>query len=232
MTRKTLNTKKQNVKAQPLQSGGQAIVYNDFDGTPLKVTFLGNRWWVTTPGERLQPLEDYFDDEDINFNFLCGTGDKVGALALAKMLGKALENPEYKVDEVMRQRVEELKRMGVTLNVKDEPLEVELELLSNEGASCRQGKFSVWCHLTDDFCERFFDIDAFETKKDAEEWVGYYFDFLESLGIDFKIIYDYEHRQHYLRHPAEREAGRDNEGKNERMVERLQGVCSSGSETK
>ena len=49
----------------------QAVVYNDFDGTPLKVTFLGNRWWVTTPGERLLPLKEYFDDEHINFNFLC-----------------------------------------------------------------------------------------------------------------------------------------------------------------
>lgn len=166
----------------------EAIVYNNFDGSPLHVTFLGGQWWVTTSGEKLQPLEDYFCDEDINFNFLCGADDKVGALALAKMLGKALENPEYKVDEVMRQRVEELKRMGVTLNVKDEPLEVELELLSNEGASWRQGKFSVWCHLADDFCEVLFDVDAFDTKKDAEEWVGYYFDFLESLGIDFKII--------------------------------------------
>lgn len=188
MTRKTLNTKKQNVKAQPLQSGGQAVVYNDFDGTPLKVTFLGNRWWVTTPGERLLTLKEYFDDEHINFNFLCETGDKVGALALAKMLGKALENPEDKVDEVMRQRVESLKRMGVTLDVKDEPLVVVLEVFSNEKASWRQGKFSACCHLAGDFCERFFDIDAFETKKDAEEWVGYYFDFLGSLGIVFKII--------------------------------------------
>lgn len=182
-----MNTKKQKIKAQPLQSRGQAIVYNDFDGTPLKVTFLGNRWWVTTPGERLLPLKEYFDDENVNFIFLCEAGDKVGALALAKMLGKALENPEDKVDEVMRQRVKSLERLGVRLNVKDEPLVLELRVFSNEGTSLRQGKFSAWCHLAGDFCERLFDVDAFDTKKDAEEWVGYYFDMLESLGIEFKI---------------------------------------------
>lgn len=183
-----MKTKKQNIKAQPLQSGGQAIVYDDFSGNPLKVKFLGNRWWVTTPGERLQLLKDYFDDEDVNFFFLCEAGDKVGALALAKMLGKALENPEDKVDEVMRQRVKSLERLGVRLNLKDEPLVLELEVLSNEGASWRQGKFSALCHLACDFCEVLFDVDAFDTKKDAEEWVGYYFDLLESLGIKFSII--------------------------------------------
>ena len=164
----------------------QAIVYNDFDGTPLKVTFLGNRWWVTTSGEKLQPLEDYFDDEDINFNFLCGADDKVGALALAKMLGKALENPEDKVDEVMRNRVMSLKRMGVTLDVKDEPLVLVLEVFPNEKGSWRRGKFSAWCHLDGDFCEMIFDIDEFDTEESAMFWVSIYFDFLHSLRIDLK----------------------------------------------
>ena len=28
----------------------QTIVYDDFMGVPLKVTFLNDRWWVTTEG--------------------------------------------------------------------------------------------------------------------------------------------------------------------------------------
>lgn len=175
-------------KTKQMNGNYQAVVYDDFAATPLLVTFLGNRWWVTTYGERLQPLKDYIDNEDINFNFLCEATDKVGALALAKMLGKALGNPEGKVDEVMRQRVASLKRLGVTLDVKDEPLVLELEVFPNEKGSWRQGQFSAWCHLAGNICEMVFDIDAFDSKKDAEEWARFYFDYLEELGIEFTII--------------------------------------------
>ena len=34
----------------------QAVVYDDFAGCPIVVAFLGNRWWVVTPGEKVQPL--------------------------------------------------------------------------------------------------------------------------------------------------------------------------------
>ncbi len=162
----------------------QAIVYDGFAGVPLKVTFLNDRWWVTSPGEPLVPLEDYFGGEDIGFMFLCNAEDKVGALALAKMLGKALANPEDVVSKVLRQRVEQLKRLGATLDVKDEPLVLELEVFANKGKSSRQGKYSMWCHLEGYFCEGLFDIDAFDSMQDAEQWAGYYFDFLRELGIE------------------------------------------------
>lgn len=165
-----------------------AIVYDDFCGMPMKVTHLNNAWWITTPGMTLQTLEDYFEGEDGGVVYLCEDGGTVGARALAMMVGKALEKPEDAVDEVMRQRVDSLKRLGATLDVKDEKLTFELRVFSNEGITAREGNFSVWCHLADNFFEKFFDIDAFETKKDAEEWVGYYFDLLESLGMEFTII--------------------------------------------
>ena len=166
----------------------KAVVYDDFMAIPYLVTFLGNRWWLTTPNEKLQPLTDFSGSEDIGFSFLCEAGGKVGALALARMLGRALENPEDQVDEVLRQRVKSLKRLGVTLDVKDEPLTLELEIISNESFSLRHGKYSAICHLHGNFFEKVFDIDAFECKENAEEWVSYYFDTLEKLGIEFKIV--------------------------------------------
>ena len=170
------------------RNSNKVVVYDDFAGFPLQVVFLDRRWWVVTPGEQLQPLDDYFEDDDIGFRFLCEARGTVGALALARMLGKAAENPEDKVDEVLRQRVDSLKRLGVTLDVKDESLLLELEIKSNEGYKHRQGKYSAYCHLHGNLFERIFDIDAFETKHGAEEWVSYYFDMLEKLGIDFKIV--------------------------------------------
>lgn len=167
----------------------QAVVYDNFAGCPIVVAFLGIRWWVVTPGEKVQPLDDYFNGEPISFCFLCEAGGKVGALALAKMLGKALENPEDNVDEVLRYRVDSLKRLGVTLDVKDEPLLLELEFVTNDDRPACQSNYSVICHLHSSHFERFFDIDGFETRHDAEVWTNYYFDLLKDLGIEFKIIY-------------------------------------------
>lgn len=152
------------------------------------VTALGGQWWVTTSHEKLKPLEEFLETDDINFCYLCEAGGTVGALALAKMLGKAAENPEDSVDLVLRQRVESLKRLGVTLDVKDESLLLELETIPNAECSIRHGKFSALCHLHGNFFETVFDIDAFDCKENAEEWVGYYFDTLEKLGIEFRII--------------------------------------------
>ena len=166
----------------------QAVVYDNFAGCPIVVAFLGNRWWVVTPGEKVQPLEEYIDDEDISFRYLCEAGGKVGALALARMLGLALANPEDRVDEVLRQRVKSLERLGVTLDVKDEPLLLEMEAFTNDGRPARHGNYSVICHLHGNCFERIFDVDAFESKQVAEEWAGFYFDTLENLGIEFKIV--------------------------------------------
>ena len=166
----------------------QVVVYDDFSGSPLQVTFLSGRWWVTTPGVELQPLKDYFGDEHINFIYLCEAGGTVGALALARMLGKTLENPEDQVDACLRNRVAELKRLGVTLDLKDETLVLELEVFSNEQVPVRQGNYSVKCHLAGDIYQELFDIDGFETKQHAEEWAGYLFDFLDELNVRHIII--------------------------------------------
>lgn len=179
-------------KSQTVKCGDpfKAVVYDDFAGVPLVVTFLGGRWWVTTPGEKVQTLEDYFEGEDIDCRFLCEAGGRVGALALAKMLGKALENPEDYVDKILRQRVNSLKRLGVTLDVKDEPLVLELSIFTNFDKPARQGGYSAVCHLDGNCFVNIFDIDAFETRHDAEEWTGYYFELLEELGIEYKIVKD------------------------------------------
>ena len=192
-----MKNKTKKTTAQSLLSGGsatcvknfQCVLYDDFAGFPLKVTFLNDRWWVTSPSAKLQPLEDYFEGaDDINFNYLCEAGGKVGALALTKMLGLALTNPETDVVEVLHSRVSELRHLGVELDLMDELLVLELVVISNEGNPARQGKYSAICNLADNICEQIFDIDAFDSKEDAEKWTGYLFDYLEKLNINFTFI--------------------------------------------
>ena len=166
----------------------KAVIYDNCMGLTYVVTFIGGQWWVTSPNEKLQPLEKFFDRDDIDLCYLCEAGGTVGALALAKMLGVALENPEIEVDKVLRQRVECLKRLGVTLDVKDEPLMLEMETIPNGDNRFRHGKYSVTCHLNGNYFEKIFDVDAFESKDDAENWGNYYFDALESVGVELHII--------------------------------------------
>ena len=164
------------------------VVYDSFSGIPLRVTFLGNRWWVTSPREKLQPLEKYFDCEDISFCYLCEAGGTVGALALARMLGHALENPEDDVSDVMHWRVAELNRLGVSFDLCDEPLLLELDVLPNGQNSRREGKFSVMCYAKGACNECLFNIDGFDSKKDAEGRAMFYFDFLDYVGIRYTIF--------------------------------------------
>lgn len=171
------------------KSDYQSVIYDDFCGIPLQVTFLNNNWWVTTPGMTLQLLKDYSQDmPDINFNFLCEAGGTVGALALARILGKALEEPEDALDKVMGLRVKMLRRLGVEFNVNDEILQLELCVFAHDERSKRQGRYSVWCHTADNFCDMLFDIDGFDSKQIAEEWAGLYLETLENLGIEFNVV--------------------------------------------
>ena len=165
----------------------QAIVYDNFSGFPLKVTFLDGRWWVTTTGATLQPLEDYYGDDDVMFTYLCEAGGRVDALALACMLGKTMENPEDNVSKCLARRLKELKRVGVELDiVEGDPLSLELRVFSNKGTR-RGGNYSAWCYATGECYEKLFDIDEFDSQADAESWADCYFEFLREIGIDFNV---------------------------------------------
>jgi len=171
------------------KSDYQSVIYDDFCGIPLQVTFLNNQWWVSTPGMKLQLLKDYGKDlPGINFNYLCEAQGSVGTLALARLLGKAVEEPEDTLDKVMDLRVKTLRRLGVKLNVNDEVLQLELRVFAHGEKSKRQGQYSVWCHTADNFYDMLFDIDCFDKKADAEEWANVYFTFLRSIGIKLEVI--------------------------------------------
>jgi hypothetical protein len=104
------------------------------------------------------------------------------------MLGRALEQPETDIDEALRKRIKNLKRLGVTLDVEDEVLNLEVRVFANDANSRRQGRYSVWCYSMDGCDERLFDIDCFDKREDAEAWVNVYFDTLTSLGIRYTLV--------------------------------------------
>lgn len=170
-----------------MERNNQIIVYEDFAGYPYQASFYGNQWWVTTPGEILQPLPKLFGKENIDICFACYQGGTVDAITLAKMLGRALEHPFDTIDVELPNRVIALKRLGVCGNWKDEALDFEWELLDNKDNSKRQGKFSIRCWFKYSH-ERVFDIDAFDDEKEAKSWAKTYFDFLRyNVGIEVHV---------------------------------------------
>lgn len=165
----------------------QIVVYDNFGGTPIQVSFLGGKWWVTSPNERLVPLDKYIPGDEYGYSFACEGHGTVGAMTLAKLLGRALEQPELDIDETLRHRVADLRRLGVTLDVKDETLKLEYRVFSNEGTQ-RQGKYSVLCDMEGNPFVTFFDIDGFDEADVAELWANTYFDYLKELGINYTIL--------------------------------------------
>ena len=165
-----------------LNSNNQIIAYESFSGNVYQLSFFDYQWWVTTPGEILQPASRIFGTEDIEFLFACNAGGKVDAITLAKILGKALENPYSTIDDELALRVAQLKRLGITEGWQGEQLDFEWEVFSNEKSPRRQGKFSVRCQRVG-IIFSVFDIDAFDVKADAEHWAKTYFEFLRSQGI-------------------------------------------------
>ena len=170
-----------------MEKNNQIIVYDNYAGRPLQVSFFGDHWWVTSPDETLQPLEDYFHgSEYLHFRFLCNQWGTVDAISLAKMLGKALENPFDTIDVELPSRVKELLRLDAGEGWENETVDFEWELLNNKKYLRREGKYSIRCWLVDTQ-DTMFDIDAFDEEEEAEEWATTYFEFLRSLKIKVNV---------------------------------------------
>lgn len=169
------------------ESGNQVIIYDDYSALPMRLTFFGDKWWITTAGVPLQTVDEYFDDDRSDMVFLCKANEKPGALAITKMLAKAVENAECAIDNVMEHRMKCLERLGVQPDVKDEKLELVEEIITHRPDSHRSGKYSLWIHAGDSFDKWLLDCEGFDSKTDAQLHAAIFLTFLESIGISYSL---------------------------------------------
>lgn len=169
------------------RSDNQVIIYSKYSAMPMRLTFLGGEWWITTPSVPLQKVDEYFDPDEAECVFLCKVGEKPGALAITKMLAKAVENAECAIDNVMEHRMKRLERLGVQLDVKDEKLELVEEIITHRPDSHRSGKYSLWIHAGDSFDKWLLDCEGFDSKTDAQLHAAIFLTFLESIGISYSL---------------------------------------------
>lgn len=161
------------------------IVYGTKSGFPMTAMFLGNEWWLMSKDQQLRPLTDG-DGSFEDYNLLCDVGDCILMKDLARMMGRALENPEDKINDVLRWRLRELLAQGVTLISKPQTLNLVLRLFSNEGTK-RQGEYSIWCEEGDRSFETLFDLDCFEDMEKAVHWAQVYVEFFRRHGVTVNV---------------------------------------------
>lgn len=163
-----------------METQNQLIVYTGYAGLPLQLTFLGGEWWVTTPGELLQPARKLDLD-----GFICLTtsSGSVDALGLAKMLGKTVENPVDELVGEMHRNMKSLHRMdcfeawaGQTLS-----FEWSIEQKEKPGSGFKE-EYCLTCRETY-YNEEMFSIDGFADKKTATYYAEAYFDMLREEGV-------------------------------------------------
>ena len=162
-----------------MERNNQLIVYTEYSGLPMQVTFLDMQWWITTPGMKLEPL---FNSDWGDVYCLTTGSESVDALGLAKMLGKTVENPVDEIDHDLRLRVKQLQELecfeawfGQSLNFEwsVQPMEEKGKTRAGWRLRCRETYYD----------EVMFDSEDFVYEKDAEHWAALYFDVLKEQGI-------------------------------------------------
>ena len=163
-----------------METQNQLIVYTGYAGLPLQLTFLGGEWWVTTPGEELQPARKLDLD-----GFICLTTNSgsVDALGLAKLLAKMVENPVDELVGELHRNVKSLHRLDCYEAWGGQTLSFEwcIEKKDKPGNGFKE-EYRLTCRETY-YNEEMFSMDGFEDKKDATFYAEAYFDILSEEGI-------------------------------------------------
>jgi len=170
-----------------METNNQIIAFSNYSGVPMMLTFLDGEWWVTSPGQKVEPLRALGDD----VHYLCQRGGKVSALGIAQMLGKVIEEPVTEVDEDLELRIRQLKRLDANfLDFSDvsQHLEFKWCITPNESKAEEKPKREVLWNLLcfEETCkDRLILAEDFAYKKDAKGWLDFYFEALAKAGIQF-----------------------------------------------
>ena len=170
-----------------METNNQIIAFSDYSGVPMMLTFLDGEWWVTSPGQKVEPLRT------LGFDVLClcPRGGKVSALGIALMLGKVIEEPIFEVDEDLELRIRQLKRLDAsTFDFQDQSQHLEFKwcITKHETkAEDNPKKEELWdLECFEETCkDRLIFAEDFDSQENAKEWLDFYFEALAKAGIQF-----------------------------------------------
>lgn len=130
----------------------ELMIYDKLDGTPERLTEIGGKLYVTTPGDynKLETLEEWKEENGVKDERIkvLSTDGKASAHLVFRMLCRALDEMWGSVDTMFRQNLGMLQDCGVELTDGD-----RLLLKVEVGESGRENsKYTL--ALYDDTCQR------------------------------------------------------------------------------
>ena len=170
-----------------METNNQIIAFSNYSGVPMMLTFLDGEWWVTSPGQKVEPLRALGDD----VYYLCPRGGKVSALGIALMLGKVIEEPIFEVDEDLELRIRQLKRLDANfLDFTDTSQHLKFQwcITKHENkAEDNPKREELWDLLCfEETCkDRLILAEDYAYREDAKECLDFYFEALAKAGIQF-----------------------------------------------
>ena len=170
-----------------METNNQIIAFSNYSGVPMMLTFLDGEWWVTSPGQKVEPLRALGDD----VYYLCPRGGKVSALGIALMLGKVIEEPIFEVDEDLELRIRQLKCLDAsTFDFQDQSQHLKFQwcITKHENKAEDNPKREVLWDLEcfEETCkDRLILAEDYAYREDAKECLDFYFEALAKAGIQF-----------------------------------------------
>ena len=170
-----------------METNNQIIAFSNYSGVPMMLTFLDGEWWVTSPGQKVEPLRALGD----YVHYLCPRGGKVSALGIAMLLGKVIEEPIFEVDGDLELRIRQLKRLDANfLDFSDTSQHLEFKwCITPSKAKDKDDadKKALWdLECFEETCkDRLILAEAFADDKTAIDWLDFYFEALAKAGIQY-----------------------------------------------
>lgn len=157
------------------------IVYSKEEGFPCVITFLGNKWWLTSRNDILEPILEDKPHVVSDYRYLCEADETIQMKDLASMMGCVMEGAEIDVKGTLEVRMKELNNLGVKILTSPQCMNLHMRLLSTKGTK-RSGEFSLFCYNDDTECG-VFDMDGFCDAQDAIHCAQIFIEFFQNHGV-------------------------------------------------
>ena len=158
------------------------VVYGKSSGVATVATFLGNQWWVTSKDERLEHLYSVEPYDKSDYRYLCEKDELIQVKDLAGMMGCAMECGGANIKEVLKSRFKDINALGVKFMAMPQVLNLEVNVkdgLNGYSVTCDDGEYD-WMRL--------FEIEGFDSAKQAWEKVRAYIDFFMKHGVKVQTL--------------------------------------------
>ena len=163
------------------------IVYNNFMGIPEKVVFIDGKWWVISRNETFEQLPEMEFGDDFYRN-LCTLDEELTYPDLGCMMGRVMADldPLKKASEVLENRLNDLRRLGVKFNGAPQQMEVTVKIVKRTVCDERT-PYMVSCYDSHDDWQDYFSVYDFHYPEAALMCAREFLSFFLKHGVTIHV---------------------------------------------